>query len=429
MIGLRAYLLKTYKKEFDVGKRMFLLSEDEASEFFLWRVVDGKLVKAPCEYKGAGDSGPRLMSFDTALAGSTGGVLYCIDEAWKFWGSRNWQRTGEGMLFYGAQHRKFGDDVLICTQHTKQIDPAIQRVAQDFWVVRNHGKMTFGMFRQPAVFSVSIYDQAPTGASIEPMSRKLFTLDRAGLAQTYDTSAGVGLSGRMMADMGARTRGLPPWMMIVAVFGILALVYYGLSFGSKMLTHAMTKAATPVTQQITKGLGQKVGGVRSSNVVADATTVVIPVRPLEGGILQTVVPARTNEIFCRGYFLHGSRVMVFLSDGRIADSDDGEVQRVQKRMVEVLGGRFEVKRREPDYFADNYERNFGSGRMNSSMDLSERPDFGVRDRGSGPVVGMIPKRSVLPGPLVNGVSDIRSKLTQQNGQMQSLQTDNSGVGK
>jgi hypothetical protein len=401
MIGLRQYLLKTYNKDFDVRKRMFLLKEEEAAQFFLWRVIDGKLVKAEAEYKKMNDGRDGcLMSFETELAGRSGGVLYCIDEAWKFWGSRNWQKTGEGMLFYGAQHRKFGDDVLICTQHTKQIDPAIQRVAQDFWVVRNHGKMTFGMFRQPAVFSVCIYDQAPTGASIDPMSRKVFTLDRAGLAQTYDTSAGVGLSGRMMADVGRRGKGLPWWGMIVAVFAVLAGLYFALSFGSKLLTRAMTKGSKPLAKSITAGLGKAV----QSTAVGG---------PPVGGDNSPALPFRspggveTNEITCSGYFMMPrGRVVVFLTDGRIADSLDGEVQRVYKRKVEVFGGSFPIRRREPDYqpvqqVPVNLSANF------TSVNQDAMPGVSM------PVVGMIPSRSALPGRA--SARSIQSRMQQPFG--------------
>jgi hypothetical protein len=339
MIGLRQFLHKKFGKDFDVGTRVFLLDDEQAAEFFLWRVIDGKLVKAEAEYKTSKEGERRIMGYDTSLAAKSGPTMYSIDEAWKHWGSRNWQKTGEGMLFYGAQHRHFGDDVLIVTQHTKQIDPAIQRVAQDFWVVRNHGKMTFGMFRQPAVFSVCIYDQPPTGASIDPMSRKVFTLDKAGLAQTYDTSAGIGLSGRMMADVGARGKGLPPWLMVVAVFGLLALAWFVVTHGARMMTHAFTKAGNPAAKVVQDA-------VLKPGKVAAADTFLKPV--LVPG--EKSVDVVTNEVFCVGHILlsHGT-ILVMLSDGRVADSRDGEVQKVYKRAVVVFGNRYEVRFREPEY--------------------------------------------------------------------------------
>jgi hypothetical protein len=404
MIGLRQYLLKKHSKEFDVTKRMFILPDEEAAEFFLWRVVDGKLVKAEGEYKGTKDSGARLMGFDTKLASQSGGVLYCIDEAWKHWGSRNWQRTGDGMLFYGAQHRKFGDDVLICTQHTKQIDPAIQRVAQDFWVVKNHGKMSFGMFRQPAVFSVSIYDQAPTGASIEPMSRKLFTLDRAGLAQTYDTSAGVGLSGRMMADVGSRTKGLPAWTMILAVFAVLAALYYGISFGSHLLTHAMVRNSKPMAKAIQNGL------VKQTPSVLPGTAVPVNVRERETGAVEFGRPViSTEQVFCVGYvILPNGKSEAFLSDGRIAYSVDGEVSKITKRKVVAFGQTFDVKWREPFY--------------EPAQIVNSYPEPEIQQFGSPTGIQVIPfgKRQPMSVPKFGGSDRIAEKM-QSSQQLQTVQ--------
>lgn len=390
MIGLQQYLLKKYKKDFDVLKRVFVLDSEQAGEFFLWRVIDGVLVKAEGVYKGE-----KLMSFDASLAERSGPVLYCIDEAWKFWNSRNWQRTGEGMMFYTAQHRHLGDDVLICTQHTKQIDPAIQRCAQDFWVVRNHGKMTFGMFRQPAVFSVCIYDQAPTGASIDPMSRKMFTLDRAGLAQTYDTSAGVGLSGRLMADVGRGAKGMPWWLMIVAVFAILIGIWYAIRFGAHAVTHGMVKGSKTITQKAGIGAGAVSGG----GVVSGQGTV---------GLNAEAGLQATNEVVvCRGFtILPRNRVLVFMSDGRVADSADGEVQRIFKRRVEVFGEKFELVRiREADLISGD------SGVAPESMrGFSVRmPAKSVAGEET-PVVGVIPGRSVLPGASERRRSTVQGRM-------------------
>ena len=369
MIGLRNYLRREFKIDFDVEKRVFLLDDEQSAEFYLYRVIDGKLVKADAEYKTTKDGERRIMEYDTHLAAESGPVFYCIDEAWKFWGSRNWQKTGEGMLFYGAQHRHFGDDVLIVTQHTKQIDPAIQRVAQDFWVVRNHGKMSFGMFRQPAVFSVCIYDQAPTGASITPMSRKLFRLDKTGLAQCYDTSAGVGLSGRMMADVGSRAKGLPWWLMLVAVFALLTLVYGVLSFGGHALTHAMSKGGARAAQAVQAGVLKHDPAVHSafgSAVAVDAVGQAMP-GPLEENQNSSEIEQKqytnikiprhgnpwleqTNSTYCTGYvFLPGRHGLIWpcvaLSDGRTAEG--GEVEMVGTRQVRVFGQVFPVVRVNP----------------------------------------------------------------------------------
>jgi Zonular occludens toxin (Zot) len=348
MIGLQYYLVKKYGKDYDCEKRVHILDDDQIAAFFLWRVVDGKLVKAEAETTKNKDGDEKVLGFDTTLASHSGGVLYVVDEAWKFYSSRSWQKTGEGALFYSAQHRHFGDDVFIVTQHTKQIDPAIQRVAQDFWVVKNHSKMSIGIFRQPDIFSVAIYDQAPTGAQMEPMTRKVFTLDKKGLAQTYDTSSGVGLTGRFAADVGGRKKGLPWWGIIVVIIGIGLVLWYVLLGAGKLVGHAFGKAP----EKVKPVLEQKVTDEKQR---FDSQYKRQPDEPLSLGSRPAghVHDEETNEVFCFGYSQTGHHIQVFLSDGRVADSLDGDVQMCSKHKVTVFGETFKVSASYPTGYVPN----------------------------------------------------------------------------
>ncbi len=344
MIGLKAYLFKTFGKDFDCDKRVHVLDDDDISSFFLWRVLDGGLKKADAEIKTSKDGDDRIMSFDTNLASQSGGVLYVIDEAWKFYGSRNWQKTGEAMLFYSSQHRHFGDDVLIVTQHTKQIDPAIQRVAQDFWVVTNHSKLSIGIFRQPDIFSVAIYDQAPTGASLTPMSRKIFRLDKQGLAQTYDTSAGVGLTGRMAADVGARRKGLP-WWGILVVIALVAYLFWRLLNGAGWLVgKTVSGAAKPAAHVVQQSPAPKVSARDRDQLKRHTFDIEGSHSQLQQDV-QTPLgdsPDDTNDVVCTGFAALGRDVMVFFSDGSTAYSDAGEVTQVSPHWVIAFGRRYRV---------------------------------------------------------------------------------------
>ncbi len=284
------------------------------------------------------------MGFNTDLAAQSGGVLYVVDEAWKFYSARNWQKTGEATLFYAAQHRHFGDDVLIVTQHTKQIDPAIQRVAQDFWVVTNHSKLSMGFFRQPDIFSVAIYDQAPSGSQLKPMSRKIFKLDKKGLAQTYDTSAGVGLTGRMAADVGSRRKGLPWWGLIVLIAVIGFLLYRGIIGAGWLVGKTVSGAAKPTPHSVaptpveTKPLPVSFNH-ENSHVLENYGEDDAPKKQPKflGGS-----PEQTNDVVCTGYCIFRNDVTVYLSDGTMAYSDTGEIQRVEKHWVVVFGKRYRI---------------------------------------------------------------------------------------
>jgi hypothetical protein len=238
-LGLKAYLERTFKGEsFDCEARVHILADDQCTDFYRHR---GRgLVCDPVSEIDRKSGVSKVTGFDTAPALLAGGVFYCMDECWKFYGSREWQNTGKGVLYYSAQHRHFGDDVLLVTQNTEQIDKALRGVAQDFTVVRNHAKERFGLFRQPGMFSTKTFQEPPSGANAKPSHSSVYRLDIGGIAQCYDTSAGVGIIGRGAADQGARKKGLPIWLLVAG--GIVGLTIIG--FIPHFLMMAATKATT-----------------------------------------------------------------------------------------------------------------------------------------------------------------------------------------
>lgn len=356
-IGLRNFLLREYKKDFDVRRRVFVVPDEDVKEFFLTRrrpLVDGQpgaLVKAqPVLNIKGGES--KVVAFETAVATESGGHVYIVDEAWHFWGSRSWQTTGEGLLFYNAQHRKFGDDLFVVTQATKQIDPAVHRLAQEFWLVKNHSKMSFGWFRRPSVFTIEIFENPPTGSRQAPMSTKSFTLDREGLAQCYDTSAGVGLSGRSIADIGARKRGLPFWAMPVGVCALALCAWYLLRGAAWGVGHELGKAPGQMSHAA-RAAGAGGPAVSAAPVPTPATVAVA--KPVVTVVTNYVVEPRpepirsavmiTNELFCKGYFMFGKNEgVVFLSDGSTLDIDSGRIQRIAKTFVIVDGVKLPIRK-------------------------------------------------------------------------------------
>jgi len=328
MLGLLAYLRKKFGKTFGAEKRVFRLNDDQAAEFFLWRAVENgsgvlTLDRAKANLVGREDS-QKIMDFDVGLL-EKGPHFYVIDEAWKFWGSRNWQKTGEGVLFYNSQHRKAGDDVLIVTQHTKQIDPAVQRVAQDFWVCKNRSLLRIGLFRQPDDFVIQIFDQPPTGGAMQkPMSKEKFRLDKAGLAQTYDTTAGVGLSGRMLGDASKKKKGVPfSWLWGLGL-AVPVVIFLGINYGMKFVNKRVA-------------VGSNAVGAAISNFVASP-------KALPGVGQVGPVPAETNafrrippEVQLTGYVWLDGAFRVCLSDGTIEDSRDKRLQFLCNRYCVIAG--------------------------------------------------------------------------------------------
>jgi len=321
-IGLRNYLLQAYGSDYNVAKRVFLLDDEtQTREFYRWRKNGHGLACAPWIFKDGQDGKQaKLDAFDTSLA-SQGAVFYCIDECWKFFNARDWQNTGPGVLFYSAQHRKLGDTLLLLTQHSKQVESQMRMVAQDFWVVRNHGKLKLGPFRQPSVFMVSTFESIPTGGSTqEPMSRRIFRLDKEGLGACYDTAAGVGLQGGAGADIGERTKGLPFWAIIVVailIAGLVILLARGLGWGAgKLLTGGLNKQQSKGTNNAAMTAGREMFPALASALS--------PKAPIQALTVQRY-DAVTNTVVWPdfiGWATVNSNVVVLWSDGTISSTRD-----------------------------------------------------------------------------------------------------------
>jgi len=314
-IGFRQYLLQKYGKDFGIRERLFFIDDQVVPEFFLWRRgPDGKLFCL--ESKSVNGI---VEEYDTTEAVKNGGVCYVTDEAWRFWNSRKWQKTGTGLQFYSAQHRHLGDTWFIVTQKTAQCDKALHRVAQDFSVVTNQGKLPLGMFNRPDVFTVSVYDEAPTGAKLEPIKRSVFRLDKKGLGSCYDTSAGTGIGGGSGADLNERKSGLPWWGILILLFLFcLAAWKLPLVFG-RLITSPLRGNSPPVQAglSVPGAMGPVVGPV---------------VGPEPAPSVPEVAP---EPVYVTGSCLLGGRLSVFLSDGRVCEG--AEVQAFQSGRAKIGG--------------------------------------------------------------------------------------------
>lgn len=93
-----------------------------------------------------------------------------------------------------------------------------------------------------------------------------------------------------------------------------------------------------------KPLPQKVEVIQRQQAVSDQRPAQSSV--MAGRVVQTSVVTDSNKVYCTGFSAVPPNVLVFLSDGRVAESRDGEVQNVSKRQVVCFGQQFEVK---PNY--------------------------------------------------------------------------------
>jgi hypothetical protein len=300
--GLVAYLISTYGSDFGVRKRLRILTESEAREFYLIRCRRSDNQWFKVEHK-RDPKNNSVESFSTDVA--THPTVYITDECWRTFPSREWQTTGKGVIFYAAQHAKLGDDWYLTTQHTNQIEKQLRDLAQDFYVIKNMANRRVAMFRGPSIFTVSIYDRAPNGVMIEPMSVSTFRLDKKGIGGCYDTAAGSGVVGQG-ADIRQAKKGLPFSVIIVAVLCVLGL----LIASPKIVSFALAKYMSPAQVALPSPVATNAPSAFS---VASVAQSVLP--NAKAPPVQTVEDSEALK-FC-GTFFDGKLTRYFLSDGSV----------------------------------------------------------------------------------------------------------------
>ena len=215
---LNAYLQSRDPKQLiDLHDRVRLIDEDEAREFYCHRQYGCDFV-APSKEESA--KGKRVDYGDLSRLR---GVLYVIDEAHVLFDARSWMTSGPHLTFYNSQHRKFGDEVVFCTQFVKLLDGRCTGFAQEFIEVRNYGMERLAIFRGPKGQHEANYTLSPPGPSVRSCHRALFRFDIK-IAQCYNTISGVGVSGLSRKPKEKATRGLHPlWGVAAAVLIVFAL--------------------------------------------------------------------------------------------------------------------------------------------------------------------------------------------------------------
>ncbi|WP_174834715.1 zonular occludens toxin domain-containing protein [Staphylococcus aureus] len=198
------------------------------------------------------------------------GVFYVIDEVHNYFNARAWAETGRDVLFYLSQHRKLGDTVICVTQAVANVDKQFRSVTQDFTVVRNLKKETFGVFAMPGVFMRKTYGSVPNELST-PMESGTFKLDVKGLASVYDTAAGVGIHGRG-ADSGEKRRGIH-WAYAAAAVVLVvvcAFVFLPKAVAGFFSTKRALAQIDSIKPKVEKSVAVAAGSVAGETQVVEA---------------------------------------------------------------------------------------------------------------------------------------------------------------
>jgi hypothetical protein len=341
-IGLRSYLIEKLGNDCsedsadEILKRVLVIEDiDKGGDLFMWR-RDGdtgewfKLEVTKLDDKG------RPERFDAAQIKTRhcAPVLCVTDEAWQFYpNSGGWARVPL-LPFYARQQRKLRDEWFIVTQHPSDVDMVLWNIAQDFWVCRNHGMERMGFFRQPSMFRVIVYLSNPAKGNAIRSHEFYRRLDKK-ISQCYDTTAGVGITGGFKGDSNQKKSGLHlGWLILAIVLVVVALMSIPLG---------LRRMVTPfLTQTLSGRVATNAAAAKASGRLPSASESV-PVS------VQSAASALDDGVFCTGYAVLNNSPMVFLSDGRVARADSGQVQSVGSDFVVVFGRQFPVRAQKPVY--------------------------------------------------------------------------------
>jgi len=384
-LGLLAYLDEKYGDTFGAADRIYLFGESEAKEFYLRRydVKEKKWVVLDADR----DEKGRIQRFETLRA--THGCLMITDEFWAAAGSRDWQNTAQGLTFYAAQHRKFGDEWFIVCQHPKQIETQLRMLAHDCWECRNLSKIPLGPFRRGDKFAVAIYDKIPSGPSSKPLRKYTLELDKRGLGGCFDTAAGSGVSGGGSADINEKKRGLPFWALVVCILVGIALISQTPKLFSWVAAKLIPSRPSGSPWRTWHTNSSAAGAVAVSPGLLESVSSLF--KAGDRTALNSNLPPPV--LFC-GYFRESDRVRYFLSDGSIREMRE-HYYKLPDGTVQVDGKVYGLKTpqagEQPTIFPDVRDLSFRP----APAPGSEPPEVSVT------VIGQRHENSKTPHPTFN----------------------------
>jgi len=268
-------------------------------------------------------------------------VQYVIDEVQNVFPARKWQDVGPALLYYLTQQRKFGDDIIAISQRPGLMDKQLRELSDDWLFLTNWGRKQKGWFRMPSRATWAKYDQLP-GPGVKPMVSGNFAVDVAGVGQTYDTSAGVGIEGGLNADKGAR----PPGAHWAWIFLVVAVVIAGVM----QLPGGLTAAAGWVLGARTKPKGNEPQAAQPPGTAGLMGFVPVPVREVKTEATSKKPEAEKEKPRrLSGVLVTRGLARAFFADGEVVNSEqsawekglfiDGRLQGARVRGVDYYVAR------------------------------------------------------------------------------------------
>lgn len=269
------------------------------------------------------------------------GCHYFIDEVHVLYGSRNFQKISPDLENYQSQLRKFDDDHTLISQHPEKADKNCRRNATEWLQVQNMSKtpLWLGVTIGGNRFRFYHYVQnAMPDKHDKPDVSGWYRFDKKKrFHELYFTMQGVGVSGGLVSE-SQRFKGRSPLVWVGCLVALVVFCWFAPRMVQGVIQHVASATIGGAMKGAQKGLG-----------LADAPPASSPVPPVPAQALEprpvrsAPLPVRehgadyTGQLYCKGVVRVGDNFRVILSDGRIAYSENNEVQAYGSRFVRVFG--------------------------------------------------------------------------------------------
>lgn len=315
----------------DLDQRIVAIDLEQSFEFFRYR-SDGLILPSPPDFD---DNGQRLhkREFENRFneyvkpifndIKTSKPVTYLLSEAHRFFATADWASVGRSAQAYLTHHRHLHDEVVFDTQHYEQLAKQLRLLIAECWVMENQYNQKFGPFRKRPGFVRKGYLARPTGSL--PFETARFQLDASGVASCYQSTGALGELGDRGPEEKRRIKGLP-WWSLWAFSGVGIVV---ICLAIMMLPKLTGSMIGGFIGGVSKGASEKL--VHDSSIEKTGDGSVFSGRPksdLDPG-------PEIERVYIETLRVIGSRVELWLTDGRFYDEFSSDLHVVKANRVKV----------------------------------------------------------------------------------------------
>ena len=361
-MSLADWCWKYVPRGIDIGKRVRVLKRGEVRDFYMhYPGFDLSLCNDEGEFAGydvkpgGGQLLPNLAERQRLQQASKipMGCLFVLDEVHLYFGSREWQKCGPGVIHYMSQLRKLNDDVLLITQHEGKVDKNFRRDATEWIYFENMGRRRlWGGVSFAGTVRFQVFLKEPEKGD-EPERTGSYKIVAREYEKVYDTMAGVGLAGRLIPEQKEKRGGhWSRWIVIGAVIIIASIIFPSLvmKWAGRATRSAVSGFSQGMAGKIVTGvpaassvvsaeprIQRAVGADAPAHVERKAALAMANEKPAGPGKSDLEVSA---SVFYVGWVGDGVQRKFFLTDGSDFHLGDGHLQTVGRNFIVADGVKY-----------------------------------------------------------------------------------------